>query len=291
MPFGVRNNFSIIWLNMKESARIFFTLVPRTRFESCAAPRSAEHPLLGDRNLRRIIKANSLALNIDDPEWAVSDPRRINDTKCYLPAIGTAFRIHSPFFTPRFERHLKAKRPYIEFPGARLSCEFTHGIISLGLDPVAVELGRQMLRYKPAQGCYGCYGHIRGALTDHEVRRELRRELLRRGAYVVQPELDPLVVADHGDRKFTGVDKVFLAHLDGQPAFIGGFRTLLPADSDDARKGRNHGTGPTVWAEIVCSSRADASPRALAVPRLATGATTTWGNWWAVTDSNRGPAD
>ena len=93
--------------------------------------------------------------------------------------------------------------------------EFSQGIISLGFDPAAVEFGR------------------------------------RRGAYIVQPELDPLLVADQCDRKFVGVDKVFLAYLDGRPAFIGGFRTLLPADSDDARKGKNHGTGPTIWAEIV----------------------------------------
>ena len=212
-----------------------------------------DHPLLGDNNLRRIIKANSLTFNIDNPEWALGDPRRINDTKCYLPAIGTAFQIHDHFFTPKFEQHLLKKRPYLEFYGARLSSEFTEGIISLGLDPAAVEYGRQILRYKPAQGSYGCYGHIRGALTDHEVRRQLRRELLRRGAYIVQPELDPLVVADRHDRKFTGVDKVFLAYLEGRPAFIGGFRTLLPADSEDARKGRNHGTGPTIWAEIVCN--------------------------------------
>ena len=213
-----------------------------------------EHPLLGDDDLRRIIKANSVTLNIDNPEWAVSDPRRINDTKCYLPAIGTAFRIQSPVFTPRFEQHLRAKRPYVDYSGARLSSEFIQGIISLGLDPAAVELGRQMLRYKPARGCYGCYGHIRGVLTDHGIRRELRRELLRRGAYVAQPERDPLLVADRSDRRFVGVDKVFLAYLDSQPAFIGGFRTLLPADSVDDRKGRNHGAGPTIWAEIVCSS-------------------------------------
>jgi hypothetical protein len=71
---------------------------------------------------------------------------------------------------------------------------------------------------------------------------------------VAQPERDPLLVADQSDRRFVGVDKVFFAYLDSQPAFIGGFRTLLPADSVDARKGRNHGAGPTIWAEIVCSS-------------------------------------
>jgi hypothetical protein len=86
-----------------------------------------EHPLLGDDDLRRIIKANSVTLNIDNPEWAVSDPRRINDHKCYLPAIGTAFRIQNPVFTPRFEQHLQAKRPYVKFSGARLSSEFAPG--------------------------------------------------------------------------------------------------------------------------------------------------------------------
>jgi hypothetical protein len=213
-----------------------------------------EHPLLGDSTLRRVIKANSLTLNIDNPDWAIGDPRRINDTKCYLPAIGTAFRIDGHVFTSNFEQHLRARRPYIDFPGVRLSSEFTQGLISLGLDPAAVESGRQMLRYKPAQGSYGCYGHVRGVLTDYNVRRALRRELLRRGAYVVQPERDPLLVADQRDRTLMAVDKVFLAYLDGHPAFIGGFRTLLPADSKDARKGRNHGTGPTIWAEIVCKS-------------------------------------
>lgn len=90
---------------------------------------------LGDKNLRRIIKANSLTFNIDNPEWGVGDPRRINDTKRYLPAVGTAFEIHERVFTSTFEQHLRAKlrakRPYVDFPGTRLSPEFTQGLMSL----------------------------------------------------------------------------------------------------------------------------------------------------------------
>ena len=81
----------------------------------------------------------------------------------------------------------------------------------------------------------------------------IRMERLN-GEIVERRDIRSSLVADQSDRTLVGVDKVFLAYLDGHPAFIGGFRTLLPADSEDAKRGRNHGTGPTIWAQIVGNS-------------------------------------
>ncbi len=188
-----------------------------------------DHPLLGDPTMRKIIKAYTLTLNIDAPE--MEPARRINDTKWYMPGMGMAFPIYSEadLLRPEFGQYLRAQ----------------------GVDPQDVELGRTHLRAKPAQGAYGCYGHV-SSLTTARFRHELRRNMRQRGAYLVQPEMEiPTIKNTNDGTEYNYIDRNFLAVVGGHPEFLGGFRSFMPVSSAEGQRGRNHGNGATVWSEIV----------------------------------------
>lgn len=188
--------------------------------------------LLADDNLRRIIKANALTFNIDNPNLPIGDSRRINDTKEYLGAMGMAFTV---------------------FYGEDLaSSEFNSYLRSQGVDPTQVESGEKLLRAKPMKGTYGGYGHFRGTLGDARFRRDLRDALLKRGSYVIQPELqNPTITNEDDGHSYMYIDRVFFS-TDGQNyRFMGGERTLMPIDSIEAQRNRVHGNSSSVYAEII----------------------------------------
>lgn len=191
-----------------------------------------DEQLLADNNMRRIIKANALTFNIDNPNWPIGDSRRINDTKEYLGEMGMAFTV---------------------FYGEDLtSTDFNSYLRSQGVGPAQVESGERLIRAKPMKGTYGGYGHFRGTLGDARFRRELRDALLKRGPYVVQPELQNPTITNRDDgRSYMYIDRVFFS-TDGQNyRFMGGERTLMPIDSIEAQNNRVHGNSSSVYAEII----------------------------------------
>ncbi len=183
------------------------------------------HPLLNDSEMRRIIRENTLTLNVDDPK--MGPERRINDTKEYMAPIGMAFQIRtmSDLHSPEFEAFLRAQ----------------------GFDnPKAA-----VLRCKPAKGTYGCYGHV--AKIMREGSNALAQGLKEWGDYVVQPEMATPVIINRTDgTAYTFIDRNFLGMVNGCPKFLGGVRNLMPMDTIEARKGRIHGNASAVYAEIVC---------------------------------------
>lgn len=189
-----------------------------------------EHPLLGDSNLRRVIKANTLTMNVDAPGM---DPvRRINDTKEYMLGMGMAFALNTEtdLQSAKFAQYLKTQE----------------------VDLQDVASGSVHLRAKPMKGTYGCYGHVRGSLADRKFRQELRRQMHMRGNYVVQLEMGTPTLTNTTDgTTYTYVDRNFFGMIDGNPQFLGGFRTLMPLDSVEVREGRIHGNASVVYAEIV----------------------------------------
>lgn len=191
-----------------------------------------DEQLLADDNLRRIIKANALTFNIDNPNLPVGDSRRINDTKEYLGAMGMAFTVYygEDLTSPEFSSYLRSQ----------------------GVDSTQVESGERLLRAKPMKGTYGGYGHFRGTLRDARFRRDLRDALLKRGSYVVQPELqNPTITNKDDGRSYMYIDRVFF-RSDGQNyQFMGGERTLMPIDSIEAQNNRVHGNSSSVYAEII----------------------------------------
>lgn len=212
-----------------------------------------EHPLLGDPKIRRIIKENVITFNVDAPE--MEPTLRINDTKEYMPTMNMAFPIETEadLFSTELIEFLQAGESLCNFSGKKfLSTAFVNYLLTQDVDPMDVVNGKTLLRAKPMKCAYGCYGHIAGEFGGKKFRSELRRNLRARGSYVIQPEmLAPVITNETDGRKFTFIDRNFFACVDGKPQFLGGFRSLMPLDSMECEKGRNHGNGATVWGEIV----------------------------------------
>ncbi|MEK7083897.1 MAG: hypothetical protein AAB932_01550 [Patescibacteria group bacterium] len=184
------------------------------------------HPLLGNSEMRRIIKQCAITFNVDNPVWPIGDSQRINDTKEYMRPMRMAFQIAT-------------------MEGLR-SPEFQTYLHTQGLKPALVKL-----RCKPAKGTYGCYGHVAGVSIDGK--KALARGLKDWGDYVVQPEMPtPVITNATNGTAYTFIDRNFFGMVDGRPVFLGGVRTLMPMDTTEAREGRIHGNSSTVYAEIVC---------------------------------------
>lgn len=213
-----------------------------------------DHPLLNDPGMRRVIKAYSVTINIDNPLWSVSDVRRVNDTKEYMLPMGLAFGVRSQLdvFTPGFAAHLSAGKPYAEYSEDRFTRAFIVYLQEQGFSCRQIESGDAKLRCKPMKGTYGCYGHVTGFLRDSDFRTEFRNNIRKRGPYVIQPEMQiPIVVNQTDGQSYTFIDRNFLTTDGRNYRFMGGFRSLMPLQSIEAHNGRNHGNIETVWAEIM----------------------------------------
>lgn len=212
---------------------------------------AVEQPLLGDPRIRRIIKAHALTFNVDAPDMEPS--ARINDTKEYMLTMDMAYpaETQDDILTPEFTTYLAQGKTYTDFTGERLSEKFTAYLESQGINAENVRNGDTPLRGKPMKGTYGCYGHVTGTLRDGKFRNLLRTNLRKRGSYVIQPEMEAPVIVNASDgRAYTYIDRNFFSTNGRDYQFIGGLRSLMPVDSPEAQKGRNHGNNSTVWAEI-----------------------------------------
>lgn len=186
-------------------------------------------PLLENPETRRVIKERALTFNIDHPEGEWN--RSINDTKAYMRTMNLANPVTSL--------------------DDLTSDDLVEYLISLGVRPEEVD--EISLRAKPMHQSYGAYGHIRGHLNK-QFRAELERGFRERGPYVIQREIPPtrLKNADDG-REFGFIDRIFfyISSSDASEVrFMGGFRDMMPIDSQEFESHRIHGATEAVWAEI-----------------------------------------
>ncbi len=215
---------------------------------------SVEHPLLADADMRRVIKAHTVTVNIDNSAWSIADERRVNDTKEYMLPMGLGFGVHSQLdvFTVWFAAHLRAQKPYTDYFGDRFSDTFVRYLQEQGFEREQILSGEVKLRCKPMRGTYGCYGHVVGLLNDGDFRNEFRNNIRKRGPYVIQPEMQiPVVINETDGQAYTYIDRNFLTTDGRNYRFMGGFRSLMPLHSVETHNGRNHGNRETVWAEIT----------------------------------------
>lgn len=205
-----------------------------------------ENPLLENDEYRRIIKANAITLNIDNPKWEAGSPRRINDTKAYLPIMGMAHQINTPEDAWRATVVKNGQPPVIT-----LDDQLEHYLSSQGITEAKLKSGQDLLRAKPMQASYGCYGHISVRLDNGKHRQEVRKGLKERGPYLIQPEMQtPVMINITDGQTYTYIDRNFYS-IDGENlVFMGGFRSLMPLTSQEAQQKRVHGNSDTVWAEI-----------------------------------------
>ncbi len=214
-----------------------------------------EHSLLSDPDMRWLIKAHALTFNIDAPEMGYCE--RINDTKEYMRCMGMGFQADafSDIITSGLTDHMARGRAYGEYPHERLCPGFVRYMAAQGYDAADVESGEVALRAKPMKGAYGCYGHMSGQLSNMKFRNGLRSNMRKRGSYVIQPEMRmPVIVNKTDGQAYTYIDRNFFACTGERPRFLGGFRSLMSIDSVEAKKGRIHGNGSTVYAEIIASA-------------------------------------
>ena len=192
-----------------------------------------DNPLLSDDNMRRIIKANTITMNVDNPAWGPQDPRRINDTKAYLPMMGMAHPVY-----PENGYDPEEVAAYLQ---------------RQGVDEELIVQGKATVRSKPMGGTYGCYGHERGPFAGVAFANKLAKNMDLRGPYVIQPEMPIPSVEDPQNGSFVYIDRNFMSCTgqDGAARFMAGFRSFMPTHSPEAKKGRIHGSSATVWAEIV----------------------------------------
>lgn len=203
-------------------------------------------PLLENPVTRKVIKANAITFNIDRPDEPIMSMTRINDTKAYLPLMGMAYRADT--FEDVFEEIIyRDNDPAL----IKLNPQLREYLRSHGIDQQKLDSGYVCFRAKPMVGSYGCYGHVTVDTIDGDTRSELRKGLRERGPYVIQPEMTtPIIVNESTGQTYTYIDRVFFATDGRTVTFMGGFRSLMPLDSVEAQKKRNHGNHSTVWAEI-----------------------------------------
>ncbi len=222
-------------------------------------PRSqVDHPLLSDPSMLKVIKEHAITFNIDAKDQ--HGAARINDTKLYMPRMGMGYYAATmeDVLSQGLLAHLEKMKPVEDFSAGAIFCPmFERYLRSVGCNEEVIQSGDVRLRGKPATGTYGCYGHVRGTVLDssrHCMRRELADNLRHRpGGYVLQPELPvPRITNEMDGTTYAFIDRNFMGiRGDGKPVYLGGFRTMLPTDSEEVKQGRLHGNGATVWAEIV----------------------------------------
>lgn len=212
-----------------------------------------DQSLLSDPNVRVLIKANSLTLNINNPSEK-NESKLINDTKAYmLPMnMGYVVRKKTDLFSLSYLKHLQASLPFDEFVGDILSCEFKTFLEQHNIDSALVIDGTLSIRLKPFQGTYGCYGHhVISVIGESKKRKNFYRDLRARSTYIAQIEMVMPKAVTSENQNFNFIDRVFFAWNEDGPEFMGGFRTLQSPDETEARKGRFHGSEFTYWASVV----------------------------------------
>lgn len=206
-----------------------------------------ENPLLSVDEVRRVIKKNSITFNIDNPRWETGSEKRINDTKAYLPLMNMAYRIDSPedAWTVTTIKNGQA-------PKVTLNERLQEYLLSYGFKMDDLTLNAKTLRAKPMQSSYGCYGHVLVDINNGKDRQEVKRGLRDRGPYLIQPEMTtPVVINSKNGQSFTYIDRNFFSTNGAEYQFVGGFRSLMPLQSMEAKQKRIHGNSATVWVEIA----------------------------------------
>jgi len=180
-------------------------------------------PLLSNPGLRKVIKANAITFNIDNPDYPVGAAERINDTKLYIPEMGMGYPVYciEDLQTEEFRNFLSA-----------------------------CGKGEQvLLRAKPALESYGGYGQLRGTVGQQFV-RELNAAMRMRGPYILQTEKPYSRITDREGTEYIYIDRNYLGWSDGKVIYLGGERTLMPVSSQEARSGRVHANEEAILANI-----------------------------------------
>lgn len=210
-----------------------------------------EHPLLRDPAMRRIIRANAITFNIDDPD--APQGNWINDTKGYMPIMGIGYQVRSveDIVSADLREHFQKGKTLAEFDGEAFTPGMADFLVRRGVDAEAVSRGNVKLHFKPMLATFGCYGHVSGFIADKKFREGIKRETRQRGLGIVQQSVPPAVAYDQTGKPIVFIDRNFMTvDENGRLKFLAGYRTALPADSHEVQRDRVHGNENTRWSLI-----------------------------------------
>jgi hypothetical protein len=216
-------------------------------------------PILEDDGLREKIRELAITPNIDDPKgvnWflnAISTGqfKMVSDSEYGFVLIPNVFEGKGGVVvgiindTKEYLRFMDPERRRLVVDPAQVNELFSNN------ENIAVRL-------KPAFLHYGVYGHHRILLGEEKKKRKevfdnFRSDMKRRGPYILEPELLDYSFSDEEGQEWKASHRLFLAYdpRDSRYKFIGGLFNAEPANSEEARKGRLHGSDVTVWGQIV----------------------------------------
>ncbi|GIW64436.1 MAG: hypothetical protein KatS3mg092_0369 [Patescibacteria group bacterium] len=211
-------------------------------------------PLLEDDKIRGQLRKLSITPNIDDPRVVnfiiiglQNGSLSIGVDENGIPFIGSSLEMTGGFY-PQIINDTKEYFAYMGFPiVGHYNLEAVEEFIR----------NSPNFRFKPLWLHYGCYGHLRP--IDFEKQKdfmgELKRNMKMRGPYIIQPEIPAYHVNDPENGEFEIIHRLFFGFdpKSGRYKFIGGLYDALPADSNEAKKGRLHGNKQAVWGQIICT--------------------------------------
>ena len=184
--------------------------------------------LLTNHEYRRIIRANALTINIDNPQADSMGLTIVNDSKASLPDMGMGFRINTT-------ADIRTK-------------EFIKWNKRVGIDLATP------VRAKPVYGAHGAHGAFTTRIqTMAKPESKLEKAIEKWGAYLIQPEIKATEIHNTTNAITYGfVDRLFVySRPDGSTEFLGGLRNFIPTSSHEAKKNNYHGNSDAVWGEII----------------------------------------
>ncbi len=252
-----QSNIDNYILYMRTSYPTFFLKNPNQKVEI---------PLLEEGHLVQTIRRRAITFNVDDNREAMWMFENLSNVRFgYDPDCGIFIITNDgTTFLPQILND--TKEPLIRMglvhpltsPDELFNCEEYRDKggkkrTRISLNPEIINnLRTTRLRAKPAWLHYGGYGHVGGDFESDETRHELRRQMKKRGMYVLQPELPPYVFS-HNDNLYSAIHRIFFAYDPTKKVykFVGGLFNALAIDSSEVKRGRIHGNRDAVWGQII----------------------------------------
>lgn len=210
-------------------------------------PRS--HSLLNNPNYVKLIRENSITPNIDYPDAKF----KTNDTKEYMEPMGLGYKMTGikDIINTDFVRILNNPKLKNSLTKDSFNPKFISFCDQRNINIQDIISGNLKLRAKLNNESYGCYGHLRLPFGQKFI-NQVTKEIQQRGSYIIQPELENMIVTNTLNNKaYKTIDRNFLmTDSEGVMQFVCGYRSYLDINSTEAKKNNIHGNNQTIYSNI-----------------------------------------
>ena len=193
-----------------------------------------EESLFANDDIREYVRARTITPNVDNPNGA--EDAKLNDTKAYMTMENMGMGVKCNSYDDLYK------------DGA-FTDQFLQYLANCEVNPEDVLAGNVEIRVKPLKDSYGCYGQLKGCITDSKFRKKLNKAINERGTYLAQVEMTTMTVQDSNTEvSYIGADRNFVFRKGDEKTTFTGFRNLIPLDSAEGKKGNAHGGSEMVLA-------------------------------------------